>query len=446
MKRGEDSRGNNNGKRLGNNRGISILSSRIFYIRHILCSKTETTHMPHRTEAPVNFDPTGNAHSSHPECEDAILSRLAALRAQERGPYKRADYLRRPALSSNCSDEDKLNLPQKTSSTDSLDTASTSSSLSSSSASSTLSDESLPIDAECRSVMIAWYAQVLDHCSFSRENGGIAAYILDMYLSASEGVAGEMATKALLDRREFQLVSMTALFLAIKMNECETITPVMVAKLSRGSFDALDVAHMETVLLRNLRWYVNPPTPLTFVHHYLELLRIGTTTSSGNNGQPSSRECNSTLRSVLKYAKIQIEQSSTDYFFVTIDPSLVAYAAILNAATCLGKRKVRPSTLIAFYQTLVDHKLISIKSSNHLSQVRDRLLRCVEGPAPQNVDDGGCSSDEEQASSSSSSEKEVSGENDAASPPGSPSGRKVANRSPGRKSPRSVANRTASTQ
>ena len=399
--------------------------------------------MPHRTEAPVaNFDPTGNAHS-HPECEDAILSRLATLRTQECGPYKRADYLRRPASAPACtarsSDEDRLNLLQKTSSTDSLDTASTSSS---SSASSTLSDGSLPIDAECRSVMIAWYVQVLDHCSFSRENGGIAAYILDMYLSASEGVAGEMATKALLDRREFQLVSMTALFLAIKMNECETITPVMVAKLSRGSFDALDVAHMETVLLRNLRWYVNPPTPLTFVQHYLELLRISTS-GSGNNGQLSSRECNSALRSVLKYATIQIEQSSTDYFFVTIDPSLVAYAAILNAATCLGKRRVRPSTLIAFYQALVDRDLISINSSNHLSRVRDRLLRCVEGPVPQSVDDVGCSSDEKQLSLSS---EEVSGENGAASPPGSPSGRKVANRSPGRKSPRSVANRTASKQ
>ena len=400
--------------------------------------------MPHRTnEAPVNFDPTGNAHS-HPESEDVILSRLSALRAQECGPYKRADYLRRPACTAS-SNEDKLNLLQKTSSTDSLDTASTSSSSSSSSssASSTLSDGSLPIDAECRSVMIAWYVQVLDHCSFSRENGGIAAYLLDMYLSASEGVAGEMATKDLQDRREFQLVSMTALFLAIKMNECETITPAMVAKLSRGSFDALDVAQMETILLRNLRWYVNPPTPLTFVHHYLELLRISTI--SGND-QSTSRECNSTLRSVLKYAKIQIDLSSTDYFFVNIDPSLVAYAAILNAATCLGKRRVRPSTLIAFYQTLVDHELISIKSSNHLSRVRDRLLRCVEGPVPQTVDDGGCSSDEEETSLSSSSSSELSGENSAASPPGSPSGRKVANRSPGRKSPRSVANRTASKQ
>ena len=72
--------------------------------------------------------------------------------------------------------------------------------------------------------MIAWYHQVLDHCSFSRENGGIAAYLLDMYLSASGGIEGEMAVKARVDRREFQLVSMTALFLAIKMNECETIT------------------------------------------------------------------------------------------------------------------------------------------------------------------------------------------------------------------------------
>ena len=199
----------------------------------------------------VNFDPSCNAHSL-PESEEAILSRLAALRAQECGPYKRSDYLRRPLSQTNSNgdcaeqvtgaenDENKLNLLRKTASNDSLDTASTSSSLSSSSyssssgcstgsqaansTSSTLSEGSLPIDAECRSVMIAWYHQVLDHCSFARENGGIAAYLLDMYLSPCKGREGEAATKARVDRREFQLVSMTALFLAIKMNECETIT------------------------------------------------------------------------------------------------------------------------------------------------------------------------------------------------------------------------------
>lgn len=203
----------------------------------------------------VNFDPTCNAHS-FPETEDTILSRLAALHAQECGPYKRSDYLRRPtALSQTNSndgdcaeqqvtrdaDADQLKLLQKTASSESLDTASTSSSLSlsssssrysrsasstsSSSDSSTRSEGSLPIDAECRSVMISWYHQVLDHCSFARENGGIAAYLLDMYLSQQDGGKGEAAAiKARIDRREFQLVSMTALFLAIKMNECETIT------------------------------------------------------------------------------------------------------------------------------------------------------------------------------------------------------------------------------
>ena len=203
----------------------------------------------------------------------------------------------------------------------------------------------------------------------------------------------------------------------------------MVAKLSRGSFGALDVAQMETVMLRNLHWHVNPPTPLTFVNHYLELLR-----------GPDPRnplESNSTLRSVLKYSKIQIELSSTDYFFVSLDPSLVAYAAILNAATCLGQRRVRPATMIAFYQKLVDHELLQIKSSNQLSRIRDRLLQCVEGPVPQSVEEGGAYSSEEEHTSSSGDEESEYDHSEYA--PGSPSGRKAANRSPGRKSPRSVA-------
>ena len=164
----------------------------------------------------------------------------------------------------------------------------------------------------------------------------------------------------------------------------------MVAKLSRGSFDALDVARMETIMLRNLRWHVNPPTPLTFVHHFMEILR--------GDSLSKQTESSSTLRSVLKYSKIQIELSCTDYFFVTVEPSVVAYAAIMNAATCLGRKRVSPSTLIAFYQKLVDYDLIEIASSNYLSKVRDRLLHCVEAPSPSSTEEN---SDGEQASTGS---------------------------------------------
>lgn len=217
---------------------------------------TTSTSRRSSKKMPVNFDPTGNPHSV-PETEETILSRLTALRAQECGPYQRCNYLRRPLPQSQVSNNvtrdagDPLKRLEKTTSSDSLDTASTSSyhscssssASSSSSSSSTLSEGSLPIDAECRSVMISWYHQVLDHCSFSRENGGIAAYLLDMYLSQQEGREGEAATKARVDRREFQLVSMTALFLAIKMNECETITVskvmcMVVRRSLNGSADA----------------------------------------------------------------------------------------------------------------------------------------------------------------------------------------------------------------
>mmetsp|Transcript_13919 Transcript_13919/g.29784 ORF Transcript_13919/g.29784 Transcript_13919/m.29784 type:complete len:456 (-) Transcript_13919:253-1620(-) len=294
------------------------------------------------------------------------------------------------ARSSSTSSEDAPASSSASCDSSTASTASTTSSSSTSSSStSTLNDGSLPIDAECRAVMVSWYHSVLDHCTFSTENGGIAAYLLDMYLCGDA-----LGIEAQVDRKKFQLVSMTALFLAIKMNECETITPGMVAKLSRGSFDALDVAKMETIMLRALHWHVNPPTPLTFVHHYMELLRWGDSISGCSNTS-NSRESRSTLRAVLKYSKIQVELCTSDYFFVTVPPSVVAYAAILNAATCLGKRRVSPSTLIAFYQKLVDYDLIEIESSNYLSRVRDRLLRCVEGPSEDECGSGS-GSDEEQ--------------------------------------------------
>ena len=131
-------------------------------------------------------------------------------------------------------------------------------SLSSLASSSTASSSSVPVDEECREIMLLWFYSVLDHCRFARENGAAATYLLDLYLATPEGRSVD-----LLDRSAFQLASMTALFLALKMNEGETVTADMVARLSRGGFRAHDVARQEWRMLRALGFRVHPPTPLT---------------------------------------------------------------------------------------------------------------------------------------------------------------------------------------
>ena len=329
------------------------------------------------------------------------LDRIVALRRQEDGPYRRVDYMPRRGMgmgmgmgmgSDGDGDEEEKDLSSSFSSQTSL------SSLASSSTASSTASSSVPVDEECREIMLLWFYSVLDHCRFARENGAAATYLLDLYLATPEGRSVD-----LLDRSAFQLASMTALFLALKMNEGETVTADMVARLSRGGFRAHDVARQEWRMLRALGFRVHPPTPLTFCRHYVELLGQGGW-SSGGGGSGSGRKREAShgheeeeeeeeppppdpaLRALLRTAEAQVELSVLERSFLEVPPSVVAYAALLNAATCLARTaEERPSPfLLADFGTALElGGLVALPSGGDgdllLRDVRGRLLALVGG-------------------------------------------------------------------
>lgn len=59
-----------------------------------------------------------------------------------------------------------------------------------------------------------WCYSLIDHCEFNRETVAIAMELTDRYLSQASS-----SSRALQDRNQFQLVAMTALYIAIKTNE-----------------------------------------------------------------------------------------------------------------------------------------------------------------------------------------------------------------------------------
>jgi hypothetical protein len=74
---------------------------------------------------------------------------------------------------------------------------------------------------------------------------------------------------------------------------------------------------MEMSILKGLSWKLSPPTPLTFLHHFIKLL---------------PRELPSGEITVTKgAAQFLVELSACDYFFVCVKPSSIAYAALLNS-------------------------------------------------------------------------------------------------------------------
>jgi Cyclin, N-terminal domain/Cyclin, C-terminal domain len=159
---------------------------------------------------------------------------------------------------------------------------------------------------------------VVDHFDLRREIVNIAMSHLDRYLSACPEPV---------EKSTFQLLSMTCLYLAIKLNETRIIvipgsksSMDTLLQLSRGVFTLEEVERMEYDILQRLQWHVHPPTPQLFVRTFLFLI------SSQNNQESTIME-----QEIHGLANFMVELSVMDYFLAKYKSSEIAMAGILNA-------------------------------------------------------------------------------------------------------------------
>ena len=154
------------------------------------------------------------------------------------------------------------------------------------------------------------YPTVVDHFDLNREVVGITMNHLDRFLATCDHDV---------EKNTFQLLAMTSLYLAIKLNEYKHLlipgsksSMDTILQLSRGFFTLKQMEKMENDILQRLQWHVHPPTPQLFVKHFLCFLT------------PEHQE-------IHDLAQFLVELSVMDYFFVSFKQSEVAVAAILNA-------------------------------------------------------------------------------------------------------------------
>lgn len=170
--------------------------------------------------------------------------------------------------------------------------------------------------AEARAKMCEWNYQVVDHLNLDREVVLVAMSYLDRAVLGG----GNQDT---VSTRTFQLVSITALYLATKLYETNNVVTrtcdllSFFAYLCRGVFASKDIVKMELALLESLHWDVHPPTPQAFC---LELVRL-----VPSHVPPVTRH------NLLQTAQFLIELSVCDTRFVAKSPSDIALAAMISA-------------------------------------------------------------------------------------------------------------------
>ena len=169
--------------------------------------------------------------------------------------------------------------------------------------------------SEARAKMCEWNYRVIDHLNLDREVVLVAVSYLDRAV-----IGGNQDT---MSTRTFQLVAITALYLATKLYEATNVVArsydllSFFTYLSQGVFEAEDIVKMELALLESLHWDVHPPTPQTFC---FELVRL-----VPSDVPPVTRH------NLIQTVQFLIELSVCDTRFVAKSPSDIALAAMLHA-------------------------------------------------------------------------------------------------------------------
>jgi len=161
------------------------------------------------------------------------------------------------------------------------------------------------VNEDWRSKICEWSYQVIDHFDYDRDIVAVSLNYLDRYLS-----------RCPVNKRTFQLVAMTCLYMACKLYDSRKLCMASFIELSRGYFSEEHMTAMEESILNKLSWHLHPPTPLTFVHQFAALLRPSAGTIC-------------VWDEMMEVAKFLTELAVYDYHFAPLKSSSVGLAALL---------------------------------------------------------------------------------------------------------------------
>ena len=152
-----------------------------------------------------------------------------------------------------------------------------------------------------------WTYSVIDHFELSRKTVAVSINLFDRYL-ATQGnrCDGSLAL----------LVSLTTLYIAIKVHEKKKIKLSTLTELSRCQFSSEDIEQMEVRILQSISWFVHPPTVVDFISHLLKFLPPTVPMPVRQN--------------IYELSRYMAELSICNPFFLEHHPSTIAFASIIN--------------------------------------------------------------------------------------------------------------------
>jgi len=188
-----------------------------------------------------------------------------------------------------------------------------------------------------RMILVDWCYSVVDKCKFDRDTVAMAMNMVDRFLlsykpqtSCSTTSDATQDNSYTHDRHHYQLLTMTALYIAIKINEPVAMDPKVFAATSGGIYSVQEIEDMELTILKGLEWRVYASsTSVQMAHYIMASIDIGPYLATAK--QEEETHAMSLMEFILDEVRYQAELAVRDYYFSLVRPSTVAMAAIFNA-------------------------------------------------------------------------------------------------------------------
>jgi hypothetical protein len=245
-------------------------------------------------------------------------------------------------------------------------------------------DPSERVSEGWRRKLCEWCYEVVDHFGFDREVVSIALNYLDRVVALKTESSADGMSK-----REFQLIAVTSLYIAIKLHgETDSLDGPRrklridaFVELSRGFFQVEVIEAMERNIIESLDWRLNPPTSLRFIANLLRLLPVW---SINENCTPHAAVVGS-IYDVARYlAELSVCVSDFSFDFNT---STIAYASILCTLEALQETLPLPYDIRVKFLNDIAEVTGLFPESKEVRQVRDMikelcpsLFRCNDIP------------------------------------------------------------------
>ena len=186
------------------------------------------------------------------------------------------------------------------------------------------------ITKDDRSKIVDWCYDVIDLCQLDRESVAIAMNIVDRFMSnpcplPSSEISPHFSHREILyDRNRYQLLVVSALYIAIKVNERVIFSSEKLAAASRGLYSKESIEAMERTILACLHWKVSVPTAFQVGYVTFELMKA------------KAQEAHVVMdvrrwEFIQEELRYQTEIAVRDYQLAVQRPSTVAILAIMNA-------------------------------------------------------------------------------------------------------------------